>query len=85
MIGQTRCELALVLYAGRTYAVPRDSRVMPDDLQRGFDDAPTEYLDVVIDAGTIVSGATVRGSALLACDMYGVRVLVPREVLEDVN
>jgi hypothetical protein len=81
MMSQTRCDLALVVCEGRTYAVPQEGHVV----QPWVDAEQAEYLDVVVSAGTIVSGAIVRGGTLLACDMYGVRVLVPCEVLEDVN
>jgi hypothetical protein len=85
MMSQTRCDLALVVFQGRTYAVPREGRAVPYALPPWPDAGDAEYLDVVVSAGTIVSGPTVRGGTLLACDMYGVRVLVPCEVLEDVN
>jgi hypothetical protein len=85
MMSQTRCDLALVLCDGRTYAVPSSDQAPPRARQPWADDSHAEYLDVVVVAGTIVSGAAVRGGSLVACDMYGVRVLVPCEVLEDVN
>jgi hypothetical protein len=85
MMTQTRCDLALVLYDGTTYAVPREGGAMPHALEQWAADSRAEYLDVLVTAGTIVSGAPVRGGALMACDMYGVRVLVPREVLEELN
>ena len=85
MMSQTRCDLALVLCDGRTYAVPTEGTDLPHASQLWAVDSHAEYLDVVVVAGTIVSGATEGDGALLACDMYGVRVLVPCEVLEDMN
>jgi hypothetical protein len=85
MMSQTRCDLTLVLCAGRTYAVPHEGRALPHADPPWAHDEHAEVLDVVVRAGTIVSGPTVQGGTLLACDMYGVRVLVPCEVLEDVN
>jgi hypothetical protein len=84
-VSQTRCELTLVLCEGTTYALPLGSGAMPQSLPEWASETQPEYLDVIVSAGTIVSGAAVHGGALIACDMYGVRVLVPCEVLEEVN
>lgn len=82
---QTRCDLSLVLCEGLTYAIPRDESSVAFALTRWVNTTRAEYLDVVVTAGTIVSGAAVQGGVLVECDMYGVRVLVPRDVLEDVH
>jgi hypothetical protein len=85
MMSQTRCDLALVLCEGLTYAVPHEGGILPQGLWLGTHASPAEYLDVVVTAGTILEGSTVRDGSLLACDMYGVRVFVPREALEDIT
>jgi hypothetical protein len=85
MTSQTRCDLALVSCEGATYAIPQDGSSAAHALHRWADHARAEYLDVVVTAGTIVSGAVLSGGVLVECDMYGARVLVPRDVLEDVN
>jgi hypothetical protein len=82
---QTRCDLALVMCEGTTYALPRDSGSTTRIPCTRSDASQVLDLDVVVAAGTIVSGAELEDGDLIECDMYGSRVLVPRNVLEEMN
>jgi hypothetical protein len=80
---QTRCDVVLVLHKGSTYAIPQDDSWAAYVLRRWAIASRALHLDVVVTAGTIVTGAEVGHGVLVACDLYGSSVLVPRAVLEE--
>jgi hypothetical protein len=82
---QTRCALSLVHCEGTTYAIPLADLGLAFALDDWADAHHAEYLDIVVPAGTPVLGADTDTNPLVECEVYGARVLIPREALEEVN
>jgi hypothetical protein len=82
---QTRCDLSLVHCDGTTYGIPLVDLGLAFALDDWADAHHAEYLDIVVPAGTPVLGDEGSCDPLVECEVYGARVLIPREALEDVN
>jgi hypothetical protein len=83
MTSRTRCDLALVICEGQTYAIPRDGSPIEGYLGAWAKLAGVEWLDILVPAGTEVTVA--RGGVVAECDVLGFRAFVPRDLLEDLH